>query len=111
PLSTACAAALALGGAALAGAAGEPDEPRDERHAAQSSSGDGAPSANLHFTDAEGNRRQPTAAEVRAAAEAFQRDLARLAGQHKGQPNVQMRADGTVSATVGASKLVFLTVE
>jgi len=68
-------------------------------------------STNMYFTDEFGNRREPTAEEVRQAAQAFQRDLARLAGQHKGKPNVRSRPDGTVSATVAVSKLAFLTVQ
>ena len=68
-------------------------------------------SANMYFTDDFGNRREPTAEEMRQAAAAFQRDLARLAGQHKDKPNVRSRPDGTVSATVAVSKLAFLTVQ
>jgi hypothetical protein len=70
-----------------------------------------AVSGNLYFTDEEGNRRQPTAEEVRQAAQAFQKDLARLAGKHKDDPNVQTHPSGAVSATVAVSKLAFLTVE
>lgn len=77
--------------------------------------GDDAPAhgakmpASLYFTDENGNRRQPTEAELRQAAEAVQRDLARIAGEHKGKHYVRTRADGTVSATVALSKLQFLT--
>lgn len=70
-----------------------------------------AGAASMHFTDADGNRRQPTAEEVRELAKAFQQDLARLAGKQKGDPNVQTHPNGAVSATIAASKLVFLTVE
>jgi hypothetical protein len=65
----------------------------------------------MYFTDEVGNRRQPTAEEIRQAAAAFQRDLARLAGKHKDKPNVRSRPDGTVSATVAVSKLAFLTAQ
>jgi hypothetical protein len=80
--------------------------------AADETSGASAPgvSANLYFTDENGNRREPTAAEIRAAAEAFQRDLARLAGQHRGKHYERTLPDGTVAATIAPSKLVFLTV-
>lgn len=67
--------------------------------------------ANMYFTDEHGNRRQPGADEIRQAVEAFQRDLARLAGKHKDKLYTHTRADGTVSATIGASKLVFLAVQ
>lgn len=66
--------------------------------------------ANMYFTDENGNRREPTAAEVKAAAEAFQKDLARLAGKHKGKTRVHKQPNGTVSATVATTHLEFLTV-
>jgi hypothetical protein len=94
----------------------EPTGPEQAENSADDTKAGSAPqhagfAANMYFTDEDGNRRQPTAEEVRRAAEAAQRDLARLAGQHKDKPNIETRPDGTVSATVAVSKLVFLSVE
>ena len=109
---TSCAAALAIflvAGASLHSPRAIADEPP------QPPPGDDTPAhaakmpASLYFTDENGNRRQPTEAELRQAAEAVQRDLARIAGEHKGKHYVRTRADGTVSATVALSKLQFLT--
>lgn len=66
-------------------------------------------SGNLYFTDENGNPRNPTAAELIAAGEAFEKDLARLAGRHKGKPNVRTEPSGAIAATVATSQLVFLT--
>jgi len=70
-----------------------------------------AVSANMYFTDRNGNPRNPTAEEVRRAARGFQQDLARLAGPHEGKTFVKKRPDGTVSAVVATSQLVFLSVQ
>lgn len=66
--------------------------------------------ANMHFTDEDGNRREPTAQEIREAAEAFRRDLARLSGRQKGDYDLRTLSDGTMRATIAPSKLVFLSV-
>jgi hypothetical protein len=65
----------------------------------------------MYFTDRHGNPRNPTAEEVRKAARAFRQDLARLAGPHEGKTFVKKRPDGTVSAVVATSRLVFLSVQ
>lgn len=70
---------------------------------------DGALSGSLYFTDEDGNPRNPTAAELIAAGEAFEKDLARLAGRHQGKPNVRTEPSGAIAATVATSQLVFLT--
>jgi hypothetical protein len=70
-----------------------------------------AVSANMYFTDRNGNPRNPTAEEVRRAARGFQQDLARLAGPHEGKTFVKKRPDGTVSAVVATSQLVFLSAQ
>jgi hypothetical protein len=70
-----------------------------------------AVSANMYFTDRNGNPRNPTAEEVRQATRAFQQDLARLAGLHEGKTYVKKRPDGTVSAVVATSQLVFLSAQ
>ena len=67
--------------------------------------------AKTYFTDEFGNRREPTSEELREMSAGFQKDLARLAGKQKGNPNVQHHANGSVSATVGLSKLQYLTVQ
>jgi hypothetical protein len=97
----------------LAEEATEPDSPaaREANDGAGDVDQQAGISASMYFTDEFGNRREPTAQEIRQAAEAFQRDLTRLAGQHKDKPNVRSRPDGTVSATVAVSKLAFLTVQ
>lgn len=66
--------------------------------------------ANMHFTDEDGNRREPTAREIREAAEAFRKDLARLSGRQKGDYDLRTLPDGTMRATIAPSKLVFLSV-
>jgi hypothetical protein len=68
----------------------------------------GGVAANLHFTDARGNPRNPTAAEARAAAQAFRRDLDRLAGPFSGRPNVRTLPSGAVAATVATSRISLL---
>ena len=88
-------------------ATGEAKETKEN----QQKTTDAGVSASMYFTDAQGNRRQPTEEEITRAAKAFQRDLARLAGKHKDKPYTQKRPDGTVSATIAASKLVFLSVQ
>jgi hypothetical protein len=120
-VATALAAVVAVSGISLtstltlAEEATEPDSPAARE--ANDGAGDveqqaqSGISASMYFTDEFGNRREPTAQEIRQAAEAFQRDLTRLAGQHKDKPNVRSRPDGTVSATVAVSKLAFLTVQ
>jgi hypothetical protein len=70
-----------------------------------------AVSANMYFTDKNGKPRNPTAEEIRETARAFQQDLARLAGPHKGKTFVNKRPDGTVSAVVATSQLVFLSAQ
>jgi hypothetical protein len=113
-------AAVAVSGITFTATTALGDEPREPDRAAErvaaTKAAEEAPrhvgvAANVYFTDEQGNRRQPTAEEIKQAAEAFQRDLARIAGQHRGKPNQRTRADGTVSATVAVSKLAFLTVE
>lgn len=108
PFVTACAAALAMGGMAAIGSADEADEPQE---AEAQSEGTSSVPASMHFTDEHGNRREPTAEEVRETAEAFQRDLARLAGKQRGKPQEETRPDGSVSVLVAPGKLVYLTVE
>lgn len=68
-------------------------------------------SAATYFTDELGNRRQPTNEERVAMGAGFQKELAKLAGKHKGNPNMQQHANGSVSSTVGLSKIQFLTVQ
>lgn len=108
-------AALAMGGATLyapaAQAEDSPEPPRAEDAATADSTDSGAAglSGNLYFTDENGNPRNPTAAELIAAGESFEKDLARLAGKHKGKPNVRTEPSGAVAATVATSQLVFLT--
>jgi hypothetical protein len=114
-------AVVALSGISFTSALTLADEATEPVSAASREANDGAGdadqqaqtgiSANMYFTDEFGNRRQPTAEEIRQAAAAFQRDLARLAGKHKDKPNVRSRPDGTVSATVAVSKLAFLTAQ
>jgi hypothetical protein len=68
-------------------------------------------SANTYFTDELGNRRQPTEEERVAMGKGYQKDLARVAGKNKGNPNIQQHTNGAVSATIGLSKMQFLTVQ
>ena len=72
-------------------------------------SGAGGVAGNLYFTDEHGNPRNPTAAELITAGEAFERELKRLAGQHYGKPNVRTEPSGAAAATVATSHLAFLT--
>lgn len=105
-------AALAMGSATLyapaAQAEDSPEPPRAEDAATTDATNSGL-SGNLYFTDENGNPRNPTAAELIAAGESFEKDLARLAGKHKGKPNVRTEPSGAVAATVATSQLVFLT--
>ena len=105
-------AALAMGNATLyapAALAEESPEPPRAEDAATADSTDSGLSGNLYFTDENGNPRNPTAAELIAAGESFEKDLARLAGKHKGKLNVRTEPSGAVAATVATSQLVFLT--
>lgn len=81
--------------------AAESDEPRAE--------GTSGISGNLHFVDEHGNPRQPTAAEMRELAAALKKDLARIAGPHKGRAYERTEPSGAVAATVATSNLVFVT--
>ena len=67
--------------------------------------------AGMHFTDADGNPRLPTAAEQAALAEAFQADLADLMKGKRLPKGSQQQPNGSVSAVVGTQKMRFLTVE
>lgn len=106
-----CAAALAISfvaGVALLSPPAPADEPAAPAPADDAPVRGAKMPASFYFTDEKGNRREPTEAELRQAAEALQRDLARLAGQHKGKHYVKTQPDGTVSATVALTKLEFL---
>jgi len=67
-------------------------------------------SASVYFTDEFGNRRNPTLEERAALSAQFQKDLARIAGKNRGNPNVKQYDNGAVSATVALSKMQFLVV-
>lgn len=110
---------LILGAAALVGAAGVawqahspagaaapiPPAPDLEAHAA--ASGSGLP-ASMYFVDQNGNPRMPTAAEMRALADALKKDMARIAGPHQGKRYLRTEPSGAIAATVATSKLAFL---
>lgn len=66
--------------------------------------------AGMHFTDAEGNARLPTAEERAALAQAFQADLANLTGKRRIPTGSSRAASGAEKAVVGADKLRFLVV-
>lgn len=66
--------------------------------------------AKTYFTDELGNRRQSTAEERALLSAAFQKDLTKMIGKNKGNPNIQEHANGSVSATIALSKLQFLTI-
>ena len=118
-------AALAAGSASMHAPAAEADEspPRAASFTADEptpsaekattpaglESGAGGLAGNLYFTDEHGNPRNPTAAELITAGEAFEQDLKRLAGRHYGKLNVRTAPGGAVAATVATSQLVFLT--
>ena len=67
--------------------------------------------AGMHFTDAEGNARLPTAEERAALAQAFQADLANLTGKRRIPTGSSRAASGAEKAVVGADKLRFLVVD
>lgn len=66
---------------------------------------------NLYFTDEQGNPRNPSPEELIAAGEAFQKDLARIAGKNKGKQLETTHSNGAISAVVALSKLSFLVAE
>lgn len=68
-------------------------------------------SAGVHFTDAEGKSRRPSAAERAELAAAFQKDLARLTRGKNIPKGSKQESSGAVSAVVGAEKLKFLVVD
>lgn len=72
-------------------------------------SGTAGLSANMYFVDEHGNPRMPTAAEMRTLADALKRDLAGIAGPHRGKRYERTLPSGAVAATVATSVLVFLT--
>lgn len=114
PFVTALAAIVAAAGVSFTSTVTLAEEASEPASSAPTGAKDGGAEsgvASMYFTDEFGNRREPTAEELRQTAAAFQRDLARLAGQQRGKPNVRSRPDGTVSATVAVSKLAFLTVQ
>lgn len=111
-------AALAAGSASMHASSARADETpppaagsdTDEAAAtADRDSGAGGLAGNLYFTDENGNPRNPTAAELITAGEAFEKDLKTLAGKHYGKPNLRTEPSGAVAATVATSQLVFLT--
>lgn len=110
PVPIAVAGMLAFAPAVADEAAKVVEESASLHVAEEQAQGGPGPAANMHFTDEDGNRREPTAGEIREAAEAFRRDLARLARGQKGDYRLQTLPDGTVRATVAPSKLVFLNV-
>lgn len=116
-LITACTAIAVAGIAAYSHlvasppAEAPPDTDRIPTESDAATVGGAGVSGSLHFTDERGNRRNPTAAEARAAARAFQNDLDRLAGPHKDKPNVRTLPNGAVAATVATSRLTLLTAE
>lgn len=98
----------ALAFSLLAGVAVQQQDDADVGKSATSFAG---AAAGMHFTDADGNPRLPTAAERAALAEAFQADLADLT-KGKGLPKgSKQEPNGSVSAVVGTERLRFLTVE
>jgi len=66
-------------------------------------------SAGMHFTDADGNARLPTAEERAALAEAFQADLASLTRNRRIPSGSSRAPSGAEMAVVGADRLRFLT--
>jgi hypothetical protein len=67
-------------------------------------------SAGMHFTDAEGNLRRPSAEERAELAAAFQKDLVRITRGKNIPRGSKQEPSGAVSAVVGAEKLKFLVV-
>ncbi|MDH3546060.1 MAG: hypothetical protein OEN22_03125 [Gammaproteobacteria bacterium] len=67
-------------------------------------------SAGMHFTDANGNPRRPSAEERAELAAAFQKDLARLTRGKNIPSGSKLESNGATSAVVGADNLEFLVV-
>jgi len=109
--------ALAIA-ATLVAAQGVAEDSKDSQTPtanAVESSGEQQPSStlagNLYFTDEQGNPRNPSAEELISAGEAFQKDLARIAGKNKGKHIETTHSNGATSAVVALSKLSFLVAE
>lgn len=106
--------AVGISGAALVGlpapdgGAARPPTSATVDSAGDPAAGEPRASATLHFTDPRGNPRNPTADEARAAAQAFRKDLERLAGSQRGKANVRTLPSGAVAATVATSKVSLL---
>lgn len=86
-----------------------PSQPSSAATSAEPTSAAAGLAGNMYFVDEQGNPRIPTASEMRTLADALKKDMARIAGRHRGKRYERTLPSGAVAATVATSELVFLT--